>query len=183
MKQRVILVAVLLFLFGVPTPAQWREGGKVVPNKPWAKADGDFGATLVFTDKLDELFAAWEKPSPGVHLSETSTAMRGVPIVGIIYFTGCVANPQGDCELVGRFNTKTPSGKPWGDPIDADLWVDKPAPDKDSLQLSLGNLGIVIDPDDPLGVYKVSAEILDRVSKKKMVLEREFTAVERPTKQ
>ena len=56
----------------------WKENGKPVPDTAWAKSDGDFGAQLVFTDKPDELFAAWEKPGP--------TATRGVPIVGVIFF-------------------------------------------------------------------------------------------------
>ena len=81
---------------------------------------------------------------------------------------------------MARFTTKTPEGKPWGEPIDADLWVNQPPPGTDALQLAIGNLGVVVDPGDPLGVYMVKAEILDRVSKKKMTLEQKFTAVEAP---
>jgi len=66
----------------------WKENGKPAPDTAWAKSDGDFGAQLVFTDEPDELFAAWEKPGPGVYYSQTPTATRGVPIVGVIFFTG-----------------------------------------------------------------------------------------------
>jgi len=41
---------------------------------------------------------------------------------------------------------------------------------------------IIIDPEDPLGVYRVKAVITDKVANKKMVLERSFTAVEAPVK-
>lgn len=182
MTRRIMCLAMLLVISVGVASSQWRENGKVVPNKPWSKSENGFGATLVFTDKPNELFAAWEKPAPGVHLSETSTAVRGLPIVGIIYFTGCAANAEGNCELVARFTTQTPEGKPWGDPIEADLWVNLPPPGKDQLQLSKGNLGVMIDPGDSLGVYKVKADILDRVSRQRMVLERDFTAVEAPAK-
>ena len=46
------------------------------------------------------------------------------------------------------------------------------------MQLSVGNMGIVIDPDDPLGTYKVIAEVVDKVAKKTILLERTFTAIE-----
>ena len=182
MTRRIVTLMTLVVIPIGVVFSQWRENGRVVPNTPWSKSENGFGATLVFTDKPDELLAALEKPSPGVHLSETSTAVRGMPIVGVIYFTGCVANAAGNCELVARFTTKTPEGKLWGDPIGAELWVNLPPPGKDQLQLSKGNLGLVIDPGDSLGVYKVKAEILDRVSKNRMVLERDFTAVEAPAK-
>ena len=180
-RRIVILVTLVVIPMGVVF-SQGGENGKVVPNKPWSKSENGFGATLAFTDKPDELLAALEKPSPGVRLSETSTAVRGIPIVGIIYFTGCVANAAGHCDLVVRFSTKTPEGKLWGDPIVAELWVNLPPPGKDQVQLSKGNLGLIIEPGDSLGVYRVRAEILDRVSKKGMVLERDFTAVEAPAK-
>jgi hypothetical protein len=37
---------------------------------------------------------------------------------------------------------------------------------------------IIIDPEDPLGGYRVKAVITDKVASKKMALERAFTAVE-----
>lgn len=142
----------------------------------------DFGAELVFTDKPDELFAAWVKPGPAVRISETPIAVRGIPIVGVIFFAGCAADARGLCNATVQFTARTRDGKPWGDPIDAELWVEKPGPEKGQMQLSVGNMGIIIDPDDPLGEYTVRAEILDKVSKKKMMLERPFTAAEAPKK-
>ena len=162
--------------------AQWREKGKAVPDTPWAKSDGNLGAMFAFTDKPDELYKAWEKPGPGVEWSRTSTAVRGAPIVGVVFFTGCAANPAGNCELVGRFILTTPSGKPWGQPIDADIWVGLPPPTGSALQLSHQHFGLVIDPGDELGTYSARAELSDRVAKKKMVLEQQFTAIEAPVK-
>ena len=42
------------------------------------------------------------------------------------------------------------------------------------MQLSVGNMGIVIDPGDPLGIHKVKAEITDKIT---------FTATEAPKKE
>ncbi len=162
--------------------AQWKENGKFAPDAPWSKSDGDFGAMFAFTDKPDELYEAWEKPSPGVQWSRTSTAVRGIPIVGVVFFTGCAANAAGECELVGRFLLTTPSGKPWGDPFDAEIWVGLPPPTGDALQLSHQHLGLVVDPDDELGTYSVRLELTDRVSKKKMILEQQFKAIDVPVK-
>ncbi len=102
--------------------------------------------------------------------------------MGVVFFTGCAANAAGNCELVGRFILTTPSGKPWGQPIDADIWVDLPPPTGNALQLSHRHLGLVIDPGDELGTYSARAELTDRVAKKKMVLEQQFTAIEAPLK-
>src|SRR5437867_168035 len=153
---------VLLMALSITSTAfpQWREDGKVVPDRPWAKSAGDFGAKLMLTDKPDELFAAWEKKGPAVLMSETESTKRGVPIVAVVFFTGCTANKRGMCEATVRFTAYTPDGKAWGKPQEGELWVNKPPPPKDQIQLSIGNMGLVIDPDDPLGVYRVQAEIV-----------------------
>src|SRR5262245_49534830 len=175
-KPRTVLL--LALLSALSASAEWRENGKVIPDTPWAKSDGDFGAMMDFTDEPDELFAAWQKPGATVKWKRTTTAVRGVPIVAVVFFTGCGTDAAGKCNLVGRFTTTTPSGKDYGDPIDADIWVDLPHPPGPDLQLSHGSMGLVIDPGDELGVYRVRLELTDHVSQKKMYLEREFTAVE-----
>jgi hypothetical protein len=178
MISKVRIGAVVALLSTGLASAQWRQDGKIVPDTAWAKSAGDFGAQLVFTDKPEELFAAWEKPGPAVLYSETAVAKRGVPIVGVVFFAGCAPDDKGKCQTTVRFTAYTPDGKPWGDAQNAELWAGKPPPEKGHMQLSLGNMGIVIDPDDPLGVYKVRAEVVGKIAKKTLVLERTFTAVE-----
>ena len=67
---RRLAVILLIFAFSLPVSAQWRENGKPVPDTAWSKSDGDFGAMFAFTDKPDELYAAWEKSGPGVTWSQ-----------------------------------------------------------------------------------------------------------------
>lgn len=175
-----MLGALLACCFSMPLASAetWIEGGKAVPDSAWAKSDGDFGAELVFTDKPDDLFAAWETVGPGVAISETSEAVRGTPIVGVIFFSGCGANANGTCDVTVMFTAEGPDGKTWGEPLEGELWVNKPRPNKGQLQLGVDNMGVIIEPHDKLGTYKVRAEITDKVTNKKMVLERTFTAVD-----
>jgi len=156
------------------------ENGKPVPDTAWAKSDKDFSAQLVFSDTPNDTFKKGGKPEPAALLSGTTKAMRGTPIVAVVYFAGCAPNAKGNCEATVRYTAQGPDGKPWSDPIEGELWLNKQPPGKEQMQLSVKNMGIVIEPVDALGVYKVRAEIEDNVAKKKMVLEKEFTAVEAP---
>ena len=83
---------------------------------------------LHLTDKPDELFASWEKPSPGVPVSITDIAKRGEPIVGVVFFSGCEATPTGVCDLVGAFQVFKPEGSPYGAEEKGELWIGKPPP-------------------------------------------------------
>ena len=137
--------------------AQWREDGKKVRGSEWRKHQGTFGVQLGFTDKPDELFATWERHTEGVEFSSIGTAYRSVPIVAVFFFTGCRPDERGQCNATVRFTLFDPKGKVVGQPQDGDLWVGKAAPGENALQLGVGNLGIVIDPGDPLGKYTVEA--------------------------
>lgn len=179
MRRRIRTVLLVLATVGVCCAGTWKQDGKPVPDTPWARSDGDFGAQLVFTDKPDELFAAWERPGASVYYSQTPTAVRGGgPIVGVIFFAGCATNEGGNCELLVDFQGYRPDGKPWGEAQHGEVWLEKPAPSPGEMQLGIGAIGLKVEPADPLGEYKVRADILDRVTGKHMVLERTFTAVE-----
>ena len=119
---------------------------------------------------------------PVVFYSETTTAKRGVPIMAVVFFAGCLPDAKGNCDATVRYQAYTPDGKAWGDAVDAELWVGKKAPDKYQMQLSVGNMGIVVDPDDPLGVYTVKATVVDKRAKMTLVVERTFAAVEADAK-
>ena len=156
----------------------WNRDGKPMPDNSWAKSDGDFGVQLVLTDKPDELFAAWEKPGPAAIVSETASVVRGKPIVGVVFFAGCAPDARGLCEATLRFTMSGPDGKLYGKAQNGELWIGKAPPSKGQMQLSVGNIGAIIEPKDTLGTYTVVAEILDKVSKKILVLKRTFEAVE-----
>lgn len=56
--------------------------------------------------------------------------------------------------------------------------MDLPPPTGNAMQWSHHHMGLVIDPGDELGTYTVKLELTDRVSRKTMSLEQQFTAVE-----
>ena len=63
----------------------------------------------------------------------------------------------------------TPEGKVLGENKAVDICQNRPAPPDKQLQLGVGNLGIVIEPNDPAGTYEFHAKVSDRV--KGVVLE------------
>jgi hypothetical protein len=171
-----LAIALLCMTSGVSSAA-WRIDGKLVKDTPWSKADGDFGAQLGLTADPNGLFDAWNKPGPIFAHTETDSAPRGSMIMAFVIFTGCTKNARGVCEVTVHFQAYIPDGKPWSDPQDGELWVGKPPPPADSFELGITNVGVIVEEKDPLGVYKVKAEIRDKVAGRKMILERTFTAI------
>ncbi len=170
--------AIVTCALAVSTADAADQPEKAVVKKPWAKSDGNFGAMMLFSDQPDEFLAAWGKPGDGVRLRSTEKAERGVPIVTFIVFAGCAPDDHGLCQATVTFATYRPDGKPYGEALEGELWVDEQPPGKGQIQLGASNMGVVLEPEDPLGVYKVQATVVDKVADKKLILEREFTAVE-----
>ena len=156
-------LSLLLFLSAIPVPAG---------DASWSKSDGDFKATLAF-ERAAEVVA-----TEGLTPDET---VRGKPIFASIVFEGCARNEKESCDVLATFTATTPEGKPLGDPIFADQGKTE-MPGQAKIRMLTGKLGVVLQPIGALGTYKVKVELLDRVAKKQLVLEREFKAVEAPTK-
>ena len=145
-----------------------------------AQSEGGLGATLYLTDKPEKLFADWETPSPGVTLSSTGTARRGELIAGVIVFTACAPTEKGFCDVTVTYTLFKPDGTLYDEPMKSEVWIGKPPPPRNGLQLGVGSFCVVIEPEDPLGRYRMQAEVRDRVSGKTLRLERYFSAVEPP---
>jgi hypothetical protein len=176
MRASLIISTFAVVVAATPAAAQRTEDSTPAKDAKWSKSSGDFRAALFFTDKPDEFFAAWNQPTPGVELSTTDVAHRGKPIVALVVFTGCGADASGLAESTIRFTAFRPDGEEYGEPLDGELWTDKPPPPKGRIQLGAAYMGIVIEPTDPLGKYKVVAEVVDQATGKTLTLEREFTA-------
>ena len=163
---RLLHTLVGLALVGCLTSAsaQWRENGSPVPDTDWRKSWGPFGVMFHLTDKPDKLFASWERPGAGVPVSTTDVAKRGEPIVGVVFFSGCTPNAAGLCDSEARFQVFKPDGSPYGPEEMAELWSGKPPPSEGELQLSVGAIGVLIEPQDPSGQYLVRARLRDNVS-------------------
>ncbi len=167
-------VGLVIFVMVGSVSAQWRENGKEVTDTAWRKAWGQYGVMLQLTNKPDELFAMWEKPSAGVPVTSTEVAKRGEPIVGVVFFTGCTANKSGFCDTEAYFQVLKPDGSAYGAEERGELWSGKPPPPEGQLQLSVGAIGAIIEPNDPNGTYTIRARLRDNVSQAEVELTRTF---------
>lgn len=174
MKSGSLIIVLILIVLATSANAQWFENGKPTSDKPWMKAWGEYGAQFELTDKPDELFKTWGKRRGGIHISTAEIAKRGEPIVGVIIFAGCAKDKNGFCNATAIFQVFKPDGLPYGKEEHAELWIGKPPPIYGQLQLSIGAIGVVIEPDDPNGVYTVRALLHDKISQAEVELKRTF---------
>jgi len=180
---RIILVFLSALLAApLPSIAGWvdREG-KPLPDAPDRKSNGDFGVWLVLTDKESEAFARWDTSSEGVYLSSTEKVERGKILTALIIFSGCGTDKAGNCDLVVRFKIVQPDGKIYADLPYQEAWVGKPVPPNKSLGMSVGYIRVIIEPNEPLGKYKVLAYVHDKNLNKAIELLSVFEAIERKT--
>lgn len=142
----------------VVTPAS--PGSRV----PWDASEGDFEVSVVFTDKPRQFFAAWERPGKGVPISSTTHGVRGHPVVAVVLFKGCAKDRSGMCNLSVDFEFAKPDGSVYAGQKGVELWVKKPPPAEGLIELGTGYIGVVFEPEDPVGVYVLRTVVHDRNS-------------------
>jgi hypothetical protein len=166
-----------LLLAPGPARAQWREDGKVVPDTPWRKAAGGFGAMLLLTDKPEEFLEAWSRPpSPDYRpvLQSTTTSQRGGQVASVVVFRGCKPDKAGNCNAEVDYRLLRPDKTVYGEMNDIELWRGRPAPDPSRLQVGVGVFALRIEPEDPLGTYTFEATVRDLNAKVRFVLVQEL---------
>ena len=156
----------------IPAYAQWREGEARVPDEPWRRSSGKFGAMLVVTDKADEFFEQWSMPAaPGYvpKIRPARTAKRGDTVDAIVLFSQCSPDDQGQCECEVDFTVARPDGSIYATHPGAKAWQSQPPPGT-NLQVSDGRLRFQIEDGDPLGTYRIEAIVKDVVAKRQVTL-------------
>lgn len=181
---RIIAAAVTLFvgLGAHQAHGQWYENGESASDTSWRKNHGELGAVLLLSSDPDEFLAQWDQPAtPGYapKMETTGTVRRGDLIVGFLFFGGCQADDEGLCNLVADLLVLDPDGGEYGRVDGAELWVGKPPPPEGNTQLGKTYLGIVIEPEDPLGEYTFTAHVCDRVAETCLDLTQVFEATGR----
>lgn len=92
----------------------------------------------------------------------TKAVRRGETVSALLIFHGCAPNGGGVCDVVSEFilegpdGSKTPAG---GGPV----WSGKPLPQR-LLQLGQASMTAGFDKTDPVGDYKITANVKDKVS-------------------
>ena len=142
---------------------QWLEDFKKPVAKEWIKSSQGFGAQLLFTGEPEEFLENWNKPTPGVKISQSESAVRGKPHGVFIVFTGCANDEKGLADVVADLMVLKPDGTVYGEEKDLEVWQKKPAPPSKQLGLSAGYMMIVIEAKDQAGDYEVRAKVHDRV--------------------
>lgn len=141
--------------------------------------DRVMSAVLMLSDQPDKVLSGWANQSTDVDVQTTDRIARGAPIVAFVYFTGCRADTNGLCNASADFTILRPDGSVYESFSDRDLWKQKPAPPEGTLRLSAEYVGVIIEPDDPLGRYEFRVLVHDLNAGTHLELRQAFTATAR----
>lgn len=150
---------------GAPVLAQWNKNGEPMPDEPWRRSLGTFGAMLLLTTSDEEFFKQWDQPArPGYapNLKPAPRAVRGEKVSALVFFVGCSPDGAGKCALEADFKVVRPDGTIHGDPPPNPLWQ-ATAPPPRAVQVSRNRLALRFDEADPLGTYQVLVQVRDEV--------------------
>lgn len=169
-------VALAILVIAMPLSAQWKQNGKPVPDEPWRKSAGTFGAMLLLSDSPGEFVDQWKRPeNPEIHT--TATAERGHPIGAFVIFHQC-KEVDGACKCNVDFAILRPDGTVYGKREGIEMW-NGPASPGENLQLGRASFGVDIEPDDPAGKYTVQATVRDLNAAATVDLVQSFTVAPR----
>lgn len=166
------MLSLLALLIPALAAAQWHENGRVIGDEPWRRADGEFGAMLLVTDRPGEFIEEWKRPAaPGYQptIHTVSEASRGDVVAAMILFARCSGDALGNCRSTADFQVIRPDGTLYAEHKGVAVW-EGPAPRAAALQLSLAHLAFEIEPEDPVGRYEIRAVVRDGVSRRSVTL-------------
>lgn len=122
--------------------------------------------SVTVTDKGNELFDAWDRPTgKPFGVESIKSARRGKVLAAVVLFKGCTPVSSGNCDAEMDIVAYDPNGKIYGEMPRVELWQGKPAPEAGYTQLSRTYMGLVIEPSDPPGVYRIVVVARDLVAK------------------
>lgn len=156
---------VTLLLAVLPFAAQstWVDStGRPIPETESRRSAGDFGVQIVLSADEGQFRNTWNSATTPPKLATTNSVRLGETFSALLIFHGCAANVTGVCDVVAEFalegpdGSKTPAG---GGPV----WSARPMPQR-VLQLSQSSMSLVFEKTDPIGVYKITANVKDKVS-------------------
>lgn len=149
----------------------WLQNGKPVADTDSRKSHAGFGAQLLLTES-EAFFENWNEPQEP-RLPQFEHARRGVPIFTAIIFVDPALDSRGRALVTCDVTIRRPDGTVYGEG-ELEGWNGKYAVPRRSLQLAVGRMGIVIEPDDPAGLYKVEAVVRDHHRKVSLPLKATF---------
>lgn len=155
----------LLFAMSIPLVAQsaWTDAtGKTIADTDSMRSAGDFAVQIVLTPDDKQFRQIWNSTRGTPKLRSTDSVRLGSSVSAVVIFHGCSPNAAGVCDVVSEFilegpdGAKTPAG---GGPV----WSGAPLP-AGLLQLGQASMTVGFDKTDPVGGYKVIANVKDKIS-------------------
>jgi hypothetical protein len=176
-----LLNLVLALTLAAPAAAQaaWQEDGRPLPEGVARATQQGFGVMMLTTDDDAEFMRAWEGPTPP-HLVTTTRAARGVPLFAMVLFHDCRAGADGNCNVSAEFTILQPDGAVYGELMRGEIWRGPPAP-PGSIRLGASGPALRVEPQDPMGTWKIRARITDHVRGLTIEVELEVTVDTPPT--
>ena len=155
--KKTALILCMFCIIGLPLlHAEWLHNGVPVTDSPYAKTVGEFGAMLIFTDKPDELFTAWNKDILTVSADYDVEEIRQYDsLTAAIIFSNCTPDEKGMANLTVEFTVLDPNGKIVKESGESEVWVNRPAPAKRMLELSIQYLSIGLGEKYVPGLRKI----------------------------
>lgn len=136
--------------------------GKPIPDTESMRSAGDFGVQIVLTADEGQFRQTWNSSKTPPKLSTTNTVRLGTSVSALLIFHGCSPNVAGVCDIIAEFALEDTDGKRMpagGGPV----WSGKPMQQR-LLQLGQASMTVGFDKTDPVGDYKITANVKDKVS-------------------
>ena len=160
MKQYLALLAALLPL---AVQAGWIDPtGTPIPDTENRRSVGDFGIHIVLAANEAQFRQVWNASTTPPKLDTLNTVRRGETVSALLVFHGCAPGGTGVCDVVSEFIIEGPDGgrMPGGS---GPVWAGGPVR-QGLLQLGQASMSVVFDQADPVGDYRIIANVKDRVS-------------------
>ncbi|MCM2264355.1 MAG: hypothetical protein NDI73_04090 [Desulfuromonadales bacterium] len=155
----------LFFAMSVPLIAHgaWIDSsGKPVADTESMRSAGNFGVQIMLTPDDKQFRQTWNSTMSTPNLNTTDTVHLGASVTAVLIFHGCSPNAAGVCDVAAEFILESPDGTKMpagGGPV----WSAAPLQDG-LLQLGQASMTVGFDKTDPVGDYKVIANVKDKIS-------------------
>lgn len=155
----------------------WWQNGKPVPDSDNIKSKDGFGVQMWITND-ESFFDDWKKPETP-KLRFTETAIRNKKVFIIFLFINPGLDQSSTANVIADVLIKAPDGEIYGSFKDMEIWQRVYDTPRNSIQLGVGHLGLVIEDGEQLGTYKIEAVIKDELKAITLKVQTEFTAKEK----
>ncbi len=177
MSKSCALILFLLIFLVSPAQAWIDRNGNTLENTADRKSVGNFGAWLLLIDNEEKFYRKWKIPGT-LNVKTVKKIRRNSSITALIIFSGCAADPNGNCHVLVDFHITLPNGKSYGKMVNQPLWINRPNPKTGTLQIGESFIRARIEPHEPTGMYGIRASIKDKNSATTIDLETTFLAHE-----